>query len=293
MGETIALVKKTTVDVVTDKIRQFQDSGELHFPANYSPENALKSAWLTLQSVETKDHKPALQVCTKDSIANALLDMVVQGLNPAKHQCYFIVYGNKLTCQRSYMGTMAVTKSATGAKDIFAEVVYKGDVFKFAIVRGKKRVTEHIQTIETIDQGEIIGAYCTLVDADDREFTEFMTIKEIRQAWKQSKMNSESENSTHNKFPQEMCKKTVINRACKIFLNSSDDASLVMKHFRRTENEVADLEEEIHENANKQTIDVEYQEAEELEQPVQRKPQSEPPKTVDEQMELEFADVPF
>jgi recombination protein RecT len=261
VGETIALVKKSTVDIVADKIRQFQDSGELHFPANYSPENALKSAWLVLQSVEDKQHRPALEVCTRDSIANSLLDMVVQGLNPAKNQCYFIVYGNKLTCQRSYMGTMAVTKSATGARDIFAEVVYKGDDFAFEIVRGKKRVTKHVQTLETIEQGEIVGAYCTLVDADDREFTEFMTIAEIKQAWKQSKMNSESEGSTHNKFPQEMCKKTVINRACKTFLNSSDDSSLVMKHYRRTEAEAeqASVEAEINENANQQPIDVEYQ----------------------------------
>lgn len=260
MGEAIALVKKDTVDVVADKIREFQDAGELHFPSNYSPENALKSAWLKLQAITDKSGKPALQACTKDSIANSLLDMVVQGLNPAKNQCYFIVYGSQLTCQRSYLGTMAVTKTATGAKDIFAEVVYKGDDFQFEIVRGKKHVTRHVQSIENIESGEIIGAYCTLVDKDDREFTEFMTIAEIKKAWSMSRANPNSENSTHNKFPQEMCKKTVINRACKTFLNSSDDSSLVMQHFRRTEDaaEEALLEDEISENANKETIDVDY-----------------------------------
>jgi recombination protein RecT len=260
MGEAIALVKKSTVDVVTDKIRQFQDSGELHFPANYSPENALKSAWLTLQEVKDKQGNLALNVCTKDSIANSLLDMVVQGLNPSKKQCYFIAYGKTLTCQRSYFGTMAVTKNATGAKDIFAEVVYKGDEFRFEIVRGKKRVSKHVQSLENIEQGEIVGAYCTLVDVDDREFTEFMTIAEIKKAWAQSKMNPTAENSTHNKFPQEMCKKTVINRACKIFLNSSDDSSLVMKHFRRSDevSSEAELEADIAENANQETIDVDY-----------------------------------
>lgn len=261
MGETIALVKKTTVDIVTDKIRQFQDSGELHFPANYSPENALKSAWLILQTVTDRGGKPALQVCTKDSIANSLLDMVVQGLNPAKKQCYFIPYGTTLACQRSYFGTMAVTKNATGAKDIFAEVVYKGDEFEFSIVRGKKCVSKHIQSLANIEKGEIVGAYCTLVDAEEREFTEFMTIAEIKKAWAQSKMNPNDEKSTHNKFPQEMCKKTVINRACKTFLNSSDDSSLIMKHYRRTEAEAdaAAAEAEIAENANRDTIDVEYE----------------------------------
>jgi len=292
MGETIALVKKSTVDVVTDKIRQFQDSGELHFPANYSPENALKSAWLTLQDVKDKQGNPALSVCTKDSIANSLLDMVVQGLNPAKKQCYFIVYGKILTCQRSYFGMMAVTKNATAAKDIFAEVVYKGDEFAFEIVRGKKKVSKHIQSLTNIEKGEIVGAYCTLVDAEDREFTEFMTMAEIKQAWKQSKMNSEADNSTHNKFPQEMAKKTVINRACKIFLNSSDDSSLVMKHYRRTENaaEQAEAEADIAEHANREAIDVEYQYNDEP----QREPtKQEPEANEEQQLDRDLEAAPF
>lgn len=45
---------------------------------------------MTLQSMTDKNRKPALTVCTKDSIANSLLDMVVQALNPVKKQCYFI-----------------------------------------------------------------------------------------------------------------------------------------------------------------------------------------------------------
>jgi len=79
----LAIIKRDTVDVVADKVKQFQENGEVHFPANYSPENAMKSAWLTLQNTQDRNKKPALEVCTKDSIANALLDMVVQGLNPA------------------------------------------------------------------------------------------------------------------------------------------------------------------------------------------------------------------
>src|SRR5690606_24667209 len=111
MSKDLALVKKDTVDVVAEKVRQFQERGEIHFPTNYSPENALKSAWLVLQETKDKNGKPVLQSCTKNSIANALLNMVVQGLTPAKQQGYFIAYGQQLVFQRSYFGTMAVTKS--------------------------------------------------------------------------------------------------------------------------------------------------------------------------------------
>jgi recombination protein RecT len=127
MSNQLALVKKDVVDVVAAKVREFQERGEIHFPANYSPENAMKAAWLILQSTFDRNKRPALEICTKDSIANALLDMVIQGLNPAKKQGYFIVYGNQLVFLRSYFGTMAVTKRVTGAKEINANVIYEGD----------------------------------------------------------------------------------------------------------------------------------------------------------------------
>src|SRR5690606_24795455 len=164
------------VDVVANKVREFQERGELHLPANYSPENAMKSAWLILQSTVDRNQRPALEVCTRDSIANALLDMVVQGLNPMKKQGYFIVYGNQLVFQRSYFGTMAVTKRVTGAKDIFAQVVYEGDEFEFEITRGKKRVLKHVQTLQSISTGKIVAAYCTIIFPDDSEFTDIMTM---------------------------------------------------------------------------------------------------------------------
>lgn len=261
MSNQLALIKKDTVDVVAEKVREFQQRGEIHFPANYSPENAMKSAWLILQNTYDREKRPALQVCTRDSIANALLDMVVQGLNPMKKQGYFIVYGKQLVFQRSYFGTMAVTKRVTGAKDIFAQVVYEGDDFEFEINRGRKKVTKHKQTLASISGGKIVAAYCTIILDDEREFTEIMTIDEIRQAWKKSRQNPDKEGSTHQEFPQEMAKKTVINRTCKAYLNSSDDGSLLMKHVKRQDEILAEaeVEAEISDNANSELIDVAYE----------------------------------
>jgi recombination protein RecT len=254
----LALIKRDTVDVVAEKVREFQSRGEIHFPANYSPENAMKAAWLQLQSITDRNGNPALYVCTRDSIANALLDMVVQGLNPAKKQGYFIVYGKQLVFQRSYFGTMAVTKRVTGANDIFAQVVYEGDDFEFEITRGKKRVLKHVQTLKSISGGNIVAAYCTIVFPDDSEYTDIMTMDEIRQSWKKSRQNPEKEGSTHQEFPGEMAKRTVINRTCKAYLNSSDDGSLLMQHIRRQDELIdeAEVEAEIAENANKTPIDI-------------------------------------
>lgn len=254
----LAMVKKDTVDIVAAKVKQFQESGELHFPANYSPENAMKSAWLVLQDIKDKSGVPALQACSKDSIANSLLDMVVQGLNPAKKQGYFIAYGKTLSFQRSYFGTMAVTQRVTGAKSIDASVIYEGDEVDYEIVNGRVTDLKHKQKFGNQDKA-IIGAYCTIIEQDGTIYTELMTFAEIEKAWGQSKMNPKGDSSTHKKFPQEMAKRTVINRACKKFLNASDDNSLVMKHIHASDEiaEEAQLAEEIQGNANQEIIDVE------------------------------------
>jgi len=246
----LALVKKDTVDIVANKIKQFQESGELKMPKNYSPDNAMKSAWLKLQTVTAKKGKeyfPALEVCSKNSIANTLLDMVVQGLSPAKNQCYFIAYGGELQLQRSYFGTMAVTKRLNDVKDIKSQVIYENDEFEMLIDFGTKKITKHIQKLENIDTSKIIGAYTIIEKTDGTFFTEIMNINQIKQSWKQSKQSYNifengsdklKSDSVHGKFTDQMVLKTVINRACKIFANTSDDSDLLIDSFNRsTENE--------------------------------------------------------
>lgn len=265
----LALVKKDTVDVVAAKVKEFQEKNELHFPANYSPENAMKSAWLILQTIKTgknDGYKPALEVCTKDSIANSLLDMVVQGLNPAKKQGYFIVYGKQLTFQRSYFGTMAVTKRVTGAKSIDAAVIYEGDEVDYEMKNGRITNLTHKQKFGNINKDKILGAYATIVMPDETTYHELMTIDELRKAWSKAQFwgdnqKVEKEGSTHDEFKQEMAKKTVINRACKKFMNASDDSSLIMQHVNRADEAIveAELQEEIHQNANQEIIDVDFE----------------------------------
>ena len=269
MINTAALVKKETVDIVAARVREFQEHGQLHLPANYSAENAMKSAWLILQNTLDRDKRPVLEVCTKDSIANSLFDMVVQGLNPAKKQGYFIAYSKQLVFQRSYFGTMAVAMQVDDTiQEIVAEVVYESDTFRYRIQRGKKEITEHEQSLENIDGKKIKAAYCMVINTDGEiSKTEIMTFAEIKQAWKQSQMHPIDDKgnvkggSTHDKFTAEMCKKTVTNRACKPIINASSDSHLFQQSFNRTDEVI--VEEEmaaaIAAHANTEPIDIEYE----------------------------------
>lgn len=288
---TLAMVKKDTVDIVANKVREFQERGELHFPANYSPENAMKAAWLTIQETTDRNNKPALSVCTKDSVANALLNMVVQGLNPAKNQCYFIVYGNRLVLQRSYFGNMYLAKLVNPEiEDIIADVVYKDDEFEYGKQRGRTVVLKHTQKLANVDKKNIIAAYCSVIYKNGTENTTIMTIDEIKQAWSQSQMRPITDNgtikagSTHDKFTAEMAKKTVINRACKAIINSSDDGSLLIKAYRETDDAVqeAAVEAEIAENANMIEVDIDTDTGEVIEDVVE----------TDEAEQVEIDDLP-
>lgn len=271
MAKETALAVKDVIRPVEDSIRKFQITGELQFPENYSPENALKSAALVLQEIKDKNGNSVLSTCSRASIINALLSMVVQGLNPDKKQGYFIAYGNTLVFQRSYFGSMALAKRVCpDIVDIYADVVYEDDDFQYEKKHGKTIVTKHRQKLENVKKDKIIAAYATVVYKDGREESTIMTIDEIYQAWRQSKMNPFDDKGhlkatgTHGKFTAEMCKKTVINRACKPIINSSDDSTLV--RFARQADEIAakaQADEEIAENANKIPVDFsDYEEPE-------------------------------
>ena len=116
-----------------NRVKIFTSNRDIRLPEGYSPENALKSAWLVLLETKDKNDRPALEVCTKDSIANAMLSMVLQGLNPVKKQCDFLVYGNKLTLQREYHGTIALAKRYADVREAVGTVIYEGDDFQYSI----------------------------------------------------------------------------------------------------------------------------------------------------------------
>lgn len=261
MSNQVAVLQKDITDVINGKLTTLQNEG-LVLPNNYNASNALKSAFFKLQETKDKSGKPALEVCSKDSIANALLDMTVQGLSPAKTQCYFVVYGNQLQLLRSYFGTQAVLKRLSEVKDIWANVIYKGDDFVYENYRGRERLVSHKSALENRDN-EILGAYAVILTANDEEILTVMSRKEIETSWGQSKTSQ----SVHKKFPQEMAKRTVINRAAKAFVNTSDDSDLLIEAINNsTENEyepkvkdmgeIEEVQKEITENANQELIDV-------------------------------------
>ena len=250
-------VKKDITVKVLEKINVFKEQGELTLPKDYSPENALKSAYLILSETVDKDKNPVLESCSQGSIANALLSMVTWGLSPIKNQVYFIPYGGKLQISKSYLGNIAIAKRVAGVKEVRANCIYDGDDFDYEIDvnTGRLRILKHKPSFENIDNTKIKGAYAVVIYNDNSTSVEVMNMKQIRTSWEQGQ--SKGNSPAHSKFGDEMAKKTVINRALKTVIGSSSDAGLyedneVVKPT--TENLV---KQEIEDYANSEVIDFE------------------------------------
>lgn len=267
-NKAVATQERNITDKVLSRVKSLEGKGELKVPGNYSPENALKSAYLILSETIDRDKKPVLQSCSEASIANALLDMTIQGLSPSKKQCYFIPYGGKLQLSRSYLGTVAVTKRLKGVKDVKAYCIYEGDEFdqEYDISTATLKITKFNPKFENIDINKIKGAFAVVIGEDGPIHTEVMNINQIKKAWGQGAAKGNS--GAHNNFADEMAKKTVINRACKMFANTSDDSDLLIEAFNNSNEKTYDdkdlvsnvdyeVKEEIKEKANSKPIDIE------------------------------------
>ena len=265
------VINNAFIDGLSAQLQEKQQYG-LSFPADYNPTNALMGAYLIMKETTDKSGKCILESCSQASIANSLMDMCTLGLNASKKQGYFIAYGGKCQFQKSYFGNITLARR-NGLKKINAEIIYEGDTFKYHIEKGRKVIDVHEQDFMNIDSDKLIGAYAVAIMDDGSEEVEIMNINQLKKAWNQRMGGlKEDASSTHMKFKDQMAKKTVINRLCKIIGNTSTDGNISEISDRL--DEVADSDfvaedvaYEIEQNAN--TVDfVESEEPEVVESQV-------------------------
>lgn len=214
-------MQDTTVNAVMKQVEELQQTGGLVLPKDYNVGNALKSAWIYLQTIETRTKQKAIDVCTKLSICNCLLEMVIRGQHPKKH-CYFIPCGNSLEYWERYTGKVLRAKRDTKIQDVVAQIVYEGDKFIYTVdENGYYQLVSHETAIENINPDKIKAAYAVVIYKDGSKHLEVMTMDQIRKSWQQGAARGTS--GVHQNFTDQMCKKTVIARACKIELDSATD----------------------------------------------------------------------
>lgn len=225
-SQNATALRKKQEDIATqvlDRVGEMEQAGALTLPKGYHAGNALKSAWLYLQTIEDKAHVKAIDTCTKGSIANVLLEMVIRGEYPMKH-CYFIPYGNQLTFMEKYTGKFMRAKRDTEIAEVNANVVREGEEFVYTVdSHGLLQLVTHKPTFQTMGNA-IVGAYAVVINKDGSTRLEVMTMDMIQKAWNQGGFGErDRQTGAHKNFTDQMCKKTVIARACKVALESVSD----------------------------------------------------------------------
>lgn len=257
--------EKVTTKVLA-QINSLTDKGRLLLPADYSVENALNSAWLYLQNVENRAKQKLIvngqltNIVTLTSVVNALHDMCIQGMNVSKKQGYFIIYGDQLTFQRSYFGEEALAMRVQPGIEVYSAVVYKGDIFEFEVIRGRTVVTKHKPQLENQKVENIEAVYAGVFEIATREDLgcEIMTMAQVKKSWSMSKTYSPTNpDLPHNKFPDQMGKRTAIRRRTKPIINSSTDILLKEAIRRQDEDSIlAEYDEKEDMFANQAIVDV-------------------------------------
>ncbi len=231
MNNQLVEMQKELTEKVGRRVAVMEQEG-LALPKNYNYQNALKSAFFELDKVR------GIENCTQASIANSLLNMITQGLSPAKTQCYFIAYGKELQMQRSYFGTVAALKRLEDIDKISAEVIHEGDIFEIGSNAEMETIVKKFEPKFENQDKPLIGAFAMIKKTDGTISFTIMTKKEIDQSWRQSRNKT---NMVQQNFGQEMAKRTVLNRAAKMFINTSDDSDLLSGAINQTtENEYDD-----------------------------------------------------
>ena len=230
-AQSAKLQKKEITDLVMLSISNQIENGEIIVNKDYTWVNEIKLAWLMFLELVDKNKQPAISVCTKESIVNAFIKMIVSGLHVSKKQVYFIVHGNKLTLMDSYFGTMSKLERAVNVLSIGNMVVFEGDQFEIGVNPeiGRYEVFSHKTKPENFDISKINYAYSIIryeKNGVEQKSVAIMTKAQIILAWKQGYGYSDN-SKVHNNFTDEMCKKTVFSRNAKLIVNSSNDEDLM------------------------------------------------------------------
>lgn len=244
-------------DQVIARVEELNKAGFV-MPKDYLYVNAIKASMLVLQELKDKNGKPALEVCTPASVASALFEMTIKGLDVSKKTAYFIVRGDKLCLHESYFGKALQVRRIYPNFDPHPVVVHEGDEFVYTIdpETGYKKLVSHEQKLENLDK-DFVGAYMYIPTADGKQDLYIMSKKQILTAWSKS---SSTQQLTHKQFTEKMAGKTLVNSACNMIINSTPDLA-----YAASENED---EERYDENVPGRRQITDFQEAEVIEDPV-------------------------
>lgn len=198
-------------------------------------------------------NNPALAGCTTRSIIGCVLNASLLGINPTLKQCFFIPYRNGASGQEeaqfqlSYTGLIALARRSGQVKDVYAEVVRKGD--KFEVTYGTDRKIVHQPDLTGGSERELLYAYAVVqYQSGGFEFV-VMDKSEIEKRRLKSRGQKPQASGVWLDWTAEMWKKTALRSLLKTAPLSDEQAAaiatdgvtVVPENFKRGEVRVETL----------------------------------------------------
>lgn len=191
-------------------IRQLLDKSKqqirLALPTHMSPDRMLRVAMTSVQK------NPDLLDCSPESLMGAIIQSAQLGLEPdgVLGHAYLVPYGKVCTFIPGYKGLLQLARRSGEISTILAEVVHSKDVFEFEL--GINPKLKHIPTDQE-DEGEFIAAYAVAKLKDGGVQFVVMRKNAIEKIKKRSAAGTKGPWTSDY---EEMCKKTVLRRLCKL-----------------------------------------------------------------------------
>lgn len=184
---------------------KFRDKLIQALPKNRNVDQEISSVIATVAS------SPALQRCSPESIALAAYDAATIGLPVNKLGLAWLVpFGNEAKLQIGYRGYIQLVVESGFVLDISAECVYENDRFKYTL--GSSPNIEHEPPIKS-PRGNIIAVYAIARLTNGLLKHIVMSKEQIEHIRAKSRSSSNGPWVTDY---DEMAKKTVIKRLCKL-----------------------------------------------------------------------------
>jgi recombination protein RecT len=189
----------------------------LALPRHLSADRMLRIAMTSVRRT------PALLHCNPQSLLGAVVQAAQLGLEPdgVLGHAYLIPFKDEVQLIVGYKGLIDLARRSGQLSTIFARVVRARDSFEFAY--GLSERLEHIPSGEP-DPGELVAVYAVARLKDGGQQFEVLTRREVEAVRKRSRAAGSGPWVTDY---EEMAKKTVLRRLCKMLPASVELARAV------------------------------------------------------------------
>lgn len=212
--------QQTVMQYIKDKSPVILTRMHEALPKGFSAEKALSAFKSEISRT------PALQRCSPDSLVKSVIQAAQLGLevNGILGHAYLVPYGANCQFMLGYRGMIALARRSGQIISIYAQAVYKNDIFEFEF--GLEEKLRHVPAVG--DRGELIYAYAiskleNTYSQAGKEGIQFDVMS--RSDIDKIKSRSQSAKGAYSPWKtdyEEMAKKTVLRRLFKYLPISID-----------------------------------------------------------------------